>query len=172
VDSVRILKRERKALLRRFSGFERNQKRFEVSGQSYVRRNESGKARRPLRLTLQVRSLHNIPQRRPHVCYIWSKEKNTMTVQTVINPVTAQDHSLKIEVLKGTKWEDAGDWRFPLDRYNESNPADLCDAKLYARDLTTKQGVIGPLQVIPSKDSPNCHLVGGIGQRHLEYTDR
>jgi hypothetical protein len=91
-----------------------------------------------------------------------------MTVQTVINPVTAQDHSLKIEVLKGTKWEDAGDWRFPLDRYNESNPADLCDAKLYARDLTTKLGVVGSLRVVPSTDPVNYHYVGGIGQKHLE----
>ena len=97
-----------------------------------------------------------------------------MTVQKFTNPITAQDHSLKIEVLKGTEWVDAGDWRFPLDldKYNESNPGDLCDAKLYARDLTTKQDVVGLLQVIPSTDSPNCHLVGGLGQRHLEYTDR
>jgi hypothetical protein len=119
-------------------------------------------------LTLSVRSLHRIPQRRAHVCYIWRKEKNPMTMQRFANVVTPQDRSLKIEVLKGTQWEDAGDWRFPLENYGESEPAKLCDAKLYARDLTIKQGVVGSLRVVPSTDPVNYRYVGGIGNKHLE----
>jgi hypothetical protein len=92
-----------------------------------------------------------------------------MTVPRFTADVTPQDRSLKIEALKGTQWTEAGDWRFSLENYRETDPAKLCDARLYARDLATHQGVIGFLRVVPSADPPNCHLVGGLGSRHLQY---
>lgn len=91
-----------------------------------------------------------------------------MTVQRFTADVTPQDRSLKIEVLKGTQWTEAGDWRFPLENYGESEPAKMCEARLYARDLTTKQGVVGSLRVVPSTDPVNYRYVGGIGATHLE----
>jgi hypothetical protein len=99
-------------------------------------------------------------------------EKNTMTVQRFAEGVPSQEQSLKIEVFKDNQWIGAGDWRFSLENYKETDPAKLCDARLYARDLTTHQGVIGFLRVVPSADLPNCHLVGGLGHQRLEYTDR
>jgi hypothetical protein len=84
-----------------------------------------------------------------------------------------QAKSLKIEERNGTEWKDGGDWRFPLEDYEESDPAKLCQARLYmSGELRNRQGIVNHLRVSLSTDAPNCHLVGGIGQSHLEYTDR
>jgi hypothetical protein len=83
------------------------------------------------------------------------------------------NQSLKIEERNVTEWKDAGDWRFPLEDYEESDPAKLCQARLYvSRELRNRKSIVNDLRVSPSTDAPNCHLVGGLGHQHLEYTDR
>jgi hypothetical protein len=92
-----------------------------------------------------------------------------MTVQHYTRPITKDDKSLNLETFEGNQWNaKAFDLRFPLANYGEANPANLCEAEQYARQLIAQNGFPAPIRITPSSDPPNIRFVGGIGDKHLE----
>ena len=91
-----------------------------------------------------------------------------MLVQRYTRPITIDDKSLNLEVLKDNRWDGAAfALRFPLRNYGEAAP-DQCEAEQYAHHLINRNGITDSIRITPSSDPVTHQFVGGIGNKHLE----